>query len=300
MNLAPIVLFVYNRPRHTKQTIEALQKNELANDSELFIFSDGAKNEMAVNSVQEVRDYIRSITGFKNIEIIERDKNFGLANSIISGVTEIINKCGKVIVLEDDLISSSKFLIFMNQALNWYANEKRIFSVSGFNFPIPVPPSYKYDGFCSYRNMSWSWGTWKNRWDKADWDVSDFDIFIKDKKSKKLFNRGGDDLSDMLISQVRGDIDSWAIIWAYTHYKYNGFCLYPVKSKIFNIGFDGTGVHSGNRKVNQQNFKTGDINQFHFFRGVLVEDYFINAIRKINKYTYKKKIKNMFKKLMRK
>ena len=135
-NLAPIVLFVYNRPWHTRQTVEALQQNELANESELFIFSDEAKDEMATKHVNDIRDYIRTIDGFKNIEIIERDKNFGLAKSIISGVTEIINQYGTVIVLEDDLVTSPYFLQYMNDALVFYEKEDRVVSVMGYCSPV--------------------------------------------------------------------------------------------------------------------------------------------------------------------
>ena len=133
-DLAPIVLFVYNRPWHTKQTIEALRKNELAKDSNLFIYSDEAKNDEARKSVYEVREYIDTIDGFKNITIIKREKNFGLASSIIDGVTKIINKYGKVIVLEDDLITSAYFLNFMNAGLDAFKNRDDIFSITGFSF----------------------------------------------------------------------------------------------------------------------------------------------------------------------
>ena len=219
MNLAPIVLFVYNRPWHTRQTVEALRKNDLAIESNLIIYSDGPKNELVEQSVNEVRHYIKSIHGFKSIEIIERDQNLGLANSIISGVTEVINKFKKVIVLEDDLISSTQFLLFINQALAQYKDENKILSVSGYSYPINIPINYKYDGYCSYRSMSWSWGTWQNRWQKADWEVKDFNDFVDNKERQKTFNRGGDDLSDLLISQVERGINSWSIIWDYTHFK---------------------------------------------------------------------------------
>src|SRR3989339_1619899 len=135
-NLAPIVLFVYNRPYHTKQTVEALQKNEFANESELFIYSDEAKNLSAKESVDEVRNYIKTIDGFKKVTIVEREKNFGLANSIIDGVTKIVNEYGKIIVLEDDLVTSPFFLRFMNEALEMYQNESNVASIHGYIYPI--------------------------------------------------------------------------------------------------------------------------------------------------------------------
>ncbi len=137
--LAPIVLFVYNRPEHTRRTVESLIKNSLADKSSLFVFSDGAKSDKDSKSVEEVRNYIRTIKSFNKIEITEREKNFGLANSVISGVTEVIESFGKVIVLEDDMISSPFFLKYMNEVLNIFENEQRIFSVTGYTFPVKIP-----------------------------------------------------------------------------------------------------------------------------------------------------------------
>lgn len=244
-NLAPVVLFVYNRPYHTQQTIEFLQRNDLAKQSKLFIFSDGPKDEESREKVGEVRAYLRTIDGFKDITITERENNLGLANSVIAGVTEVINKFGKVIVMEDDLVSSRSFLSFMNEALDFYKDDKRIFSVTGLNYPISIPKTYKHDLYLSYRESSWGWGTWRDRWERADWEVRDFSEFLKDRRAQKLFNRGGDDLTNMLIAQMKGEIDSWAIRWCYTHYKNNAYCLYPVVSKIQNIGIDGSGTHCG-------------------------------------------------------
>ena len=134
--LSPIVLFVYNRPWHTQQTVEALQKNELAKESELFIYSDAAKSKEAEKSVNEVRKYIQTIIGFKKVIIIKREKNWGLADSIIDGVTKIVNEYGKIIVLEDDLVTSPYFLKFMNEALVFYKDKEKVWHISGWNYPI--------------------------------------------------------------------------------------------------------------------------------------------------------------------
>jgi hypothetical protein len=243
MDLAPIILFVFNRPWHTKKTIEALQKNFLAGESNLFVFSDGPKTVADEPKVQEVRDYIRTFDGFKSISINERDRNFGLADSIINGVTGIVNQYGKIIVLEDDLISSSNFLKFMNQALTTYKGKKEIFSITGYNFLSKIPNGYREQVFLSYRPSSWGWGTWADRWNAADWEVKDFDTFMKNKNEQVRFNRGGDDLTGMLVKQMKGKIDSWGIRWCYTHFKHKAYCLVPVISKIKNIGFDNSGTH---------------------------------------------------------
>ena len=134
--LAPIALFVYNRLWHTCQTINALQKNKLSSESELFIFSDGAKNDNVSPQVKEVRDYIRTIDGFKKVTIIEQDMNIGLAKSIIRGVTKIVNEYGRIIVLEDDIVTSPYFLKFMNESLAFYENEDKVWHISGWNYPI--------------------------------------------------------------------------------------------------------------------------------------------------------------------
>jgi hypothetical protein len=255
--LAPIVLFVYNRPTHTKKTVEALKQNKLAKESQLFIFSDAPKNENSIESVEEVRKYIKSINGFENIIIREAEKNKGLATSVISGVTEVIKEYGKVIVLEDDLVTSVNFLEYMNKALCFYENNQKIWSISGYNLPIEIPKAYNKDVYLSYRACSWGWATWKDRWDKNDWTVSNYDDFLKSKEQQKLFNRGGSDMTDMLKSQMEGKIDSWAIRWCYSQFKDNSYTIYPVKSKIQNIGNDGSGVHCGDTNINYVELDNG-------------------------------------------
>ncbi|HMN49259.1 MAG TPA: glycosyltransferase [Ignavibacteriaceae bacterium] len=251
MNLAPIILFVYNRPEHTKKTIDALKLNQLASDSLIFIFSDGNKNENDRKAVEEVRNYIVTISGFKDVKITLRDKNLGLADSVISGVTEVIEKFGKAIVLEDDIVTSPYFLKFMNEALDFYEKDKRIYSISGYNFPIKIPKSYQHKIYISPRPSSWGWATWKDRWGKVDWIISDYDQFLSNKKEIKKFNLGGDDLTRMLKKQMSGKINSWAIRWTYAHYKGKGYCLFPLKSFAKNIGADRSGIHT--RKTNKFN-----------------------------------------------
>ena len=156
-NLAPIVLFVYNRLNHTKRTIEALKNNFLAEKSELFIFSDGPKRKEDVIKVKEVRKYIHHLTGFKQVNVMERAENYGLAQSIVTGVNEIISQYGKVIVLEDDLITDINFLTYMNEGLIKYQEDTRVFSVTGYSYLKKGPSEPFFLKICS----SWSWGTWK-------------------------------------------------------------------------------------------------------------------------------------------
>ena len=250
---APIVIFVYNRFDHTRQTIDALAKNALAKESDLFIYSDAAKSEKGAVKVQETRQYIEAIANqmlFKSVTIIKADKNKGLANSVIHGVTEIINKYGKVIVVEDDLITTSDFLAYMNKALDFYEDDQTIWSISGYSFKMKIPKSYHHDIFYSYRASSWGYATWANRWNTVDWNVKDYDDFKTSRAKRKKMNRGGRDMAQMLDSQMTGRIDSWAIRWCYEQSKQNKYTIYPVYSRVKNIGLDGSGTHSRASKRN--------------------------------------------------
>ncbi|NQV18411.1 MAG: glycosyltransferase [Armatimonadetes bacterium] len=295
MNLAPIILFVYNRPWHTCQTVETLRKNDLAGESDLYIYSDGSKNEQEKTKIEEVREYIRSIDGFKSIKIIERKENLGLANSVISGVTEIVNMYGRVIVMEDDVVSSKYFLDFMNNVLEFYKNDMRIFSVTGINY-LNIPTTYNYDVYLSYRGSSWGWGTWKNRWEKADWAISDYKEFIGNKEAQNIFNRAGEDVSDMLISQMNGNIDSWGIRWLYTQFKNDAFTLFPVHNLINNIGFDGTGTHCG--KGNYSNTEINDdIGKIELVNNIELSDDIVREFKAYFKRGLTGKIKRFLKKV---
>jgi hypothetical protein len=260
IDLSPIVLFVYNRPEHTKRTIESLLKNPLAEKSTLYIFSDGPKSDSDEKSVCAVRNYIQALKGFNKIEIIERDKNLGLANSVIIGVDEIFRNYYKVIVMEDDMLSSPYFLKFMNDLLIMFENNRSIYSVTGYTFPIKIPDDYTHPLYLAPRASSWGWGTWKDRWEKVDWEMSDYRSFIKDKATIREFNKGGDDLTRMLTNSISGKIDSWAVKWCYAHFKNKAYCVYPVTSRIKNIGADRSGVHTNRTKKFDVELELNDIN----------------------------------------
>lgn len=241
--LAPVVLFVYNRPWHTQQTIEALQKNELASESELFIYSDAPKNDEAKGLVKEVRGLVKSITGLKKVTVIERDKNWGLADSIIDGVTTIVNQYGKVIILEDDIVTSSYFLRYMNDALNFYQEQEKVMHISGWNYPVntsDLPETVFLRG-----TSCWGWATWNRAWQ----------YFEKDpKKLLKAFSKldrykfdydGSAGMWSQVIGNLTGKLNTWAIFWYATVFKMEGLCLHPSKSLVENIGHDGSGEHCG-------------------------------------------------------
>jgi hypothetical protein len=240
--LAPIVLFVYNRPDHTRKTVEALSKNLLASESELFVYSDYPKDTAATDRVEEVRAYIKTIQGFKSVTIAERDKNWGLAASIIDGVTNVVNKYGKVIVLEDDIVTSPYFLTFMNDALDFYADKPEVWHVSGFTYPHIKGVK---DAFF-WRSMNcWGWATWKNRWCYFE-KVPEKLIATFSKRDIYRFNiYGADDMWGQVLANQTGKINSWAIFWEAVIFQHNGLCLDPAVSFVRNIGLDGTGVHCG-------------------------------------------------------
>ena len=246
MKLAPIALFVYNRPWHTHQTIEALQKNELAANSDLFIFADGANKPEHVDAVRDVREYLRTITGFSSVSIIERDENFGLAKSIITGVTEIVNKYGRIIVLEDDMVTSPYFIRYMNEALDMYENEERVVSIHGYIYPIKAKLP---DTFFLKDTGCWGWGTWKRGWDLFEPDGNKLlNELINRNLTKKFDLNGSYDFTKMLRDQINGKNNSWAIRWQASAFLKDKITLFPGQSLLKNIGHDSSGVHCGATK----------------------------------------------------
>jgi len=242
-NLAPIVLFVYNRPWHTRQTIEALRENIFAEESELFIFSDGPKDKDSEDKVREVRNYIKSIDGFRKVEIIERNRNLGLAANIIDGVTRLVNEYGKVIVLEDDIVTSPYFLKLMNEALEFYKDNEKVMHISGYICPIDnkgLP-----DFFFLKPTSCWGWATWKRAWKHFKKDC-DFFMNIFNKEMIRDFNLNNSyDYWSQIIANKKGKINTWAIFWYASVYIRGGLSLHPKVSFINNIGHDGSGVHCG-------------------------------------------------------
>ncbi len=244
MDFAPIVLFTYNRPDHVKQTIEALQKNEFASDSDLIIYSDGAKDKTDELAINETRKYLHTVEGFKSVQIIEREKNWGLAESLIDGITSVVDKYGKVIVMEDDLLTSPYYLRFMNQALEKYSDDDQIASIHGYVNPVKeeLPETF----FLSYAS-SWGWATWQRAWRIFERDGSKL---LNELQDKNLERRLDFDNSyyfvKMLRNQIKGKNSSWAIRWYTSIVLKNKLCLYPGKSLVRQIGCDGSGTHSSN------------------------------------------------------
>lgn len=251
MNLAPIVLFTYKRLDTLKLTIDALKKNYLARDSDLIIFSDAAKGEKDRMAVEKVRSYLQTIEGFKSVQIHQANVNKGLANSIIDGVTEILKMHESVIVLEDDLVSSPNFMNYMNEALTFYRDNSKVFSIAGYSRPMVFEA--ESDIYFTQRSSSWGWATWRDRWEKIDWTAKAYETFKGDQQKRKQFNQMGSDMSSMLDKQMTGLLDSWAIRWCFHQFINDLYSVHPLVSKIENVGFTPDASNT-NEKFNR--FKT--------------------------------------------
>ncbi len=244
---APVVIFVYNREKEISELIESLSKDMLAKEHDVFIFSDGPRNSNDEIRVNRVRRFIDLLPGkglFKNVTIKKAPVNKGLAESVIDGVSEIIGKYGKVIVLEDDLTVSKVFLTYMNKCLDFYEKDKRIWSISGHSPDIKSAKHCNKNIYLSYRASSTGWGTWRDRWELTDWNVRDYRWFSLNPLAQIRFCRGGNDLPGMLRAQRRGQIDSWAIRWCYSQSMHNMFSVAPITTFVLIGGYDGNGTHS--------------------------------------------------------
>lgn len=239
---APIALFVYNRPFHTKRTVESLAANIQAKDSDLIIFSDGPKTEKDRPQVMEVREFIRTIQSFKSVRIVESESNKGLANSIIIGVSEVLKLRDTVIVMEDDLITSPYFLQYMNDGLIQYQDDERVVSIHGYIYPVKakLPETFFIRG-----SDCWGWATWKRSWQLFEPDGVKLLRQLESQNLAYEFNfYGSYPYIKMLKDQIKGRNNSWAIRWYASTFLAGGFTLYPSASLVRNIGHDGSGVHS--------------------------------------------------------
>ena len=243
MNYAPILLFVYNRPSHTRRCIESLLNNPLASESHLFIYADGAKDETQQADVNEVRKFIHSIDGFKHITLIERTENWGLARNIIDGVTTQVNRYGKVIVLEDDLIVAPSFLQFMNDALETYKDELKVGHIQACDFTQdPTLP----DTFLIKWTGSWGWATWDRSWKHFNPNGKELLQELEARKLTYTFDFNGKyGFTRMLRRQIAGKNNSWAIRWNASLFLKDILSLNVGRSLVQNEGFDGSGTNCG-------------------------------------------------------
>lgn len=231
---APIALFVYNRPAHTLETLSYLKKNELAAQSDLYIFSDGPKTEKDAASVAEVRKIAVEVSGFKMVTLIARERNMGLANSVISGVSQLVSTHGRVIVFEDDLISSPHTLEYFNNALNHYQDEEKVMHISGYIFPLEnaqLPETFFFRAA-----LSWGWATWARAWKNFEPDVDQLISRFDDEKIKQFSIEGTMNFWKQIQDFKAGKNNSWAIRWYASVFLNGGLTLNPSQSLIHNIG----------------------------------------------------------------
>lgn len=247
MNFAPIVMFVYNRPNHFRESVKALAKCPEAKSSVLYLFSDGPKNDAAEDGVKKVRELAHEVEAgndFQKVVLTECNINKGLAQSVISGVSHVIEKHGRVIVLEDDCVVSPFFLNFMNRCLDFYEIDPKIGSITGFAPPFGFSEKDQNDIFLAYRSCSLGWATWKRNWDGVDWDLENIKQFYHQPKLIKKMNANGNDRFLRLYRQTKGDGTSWSVRFGLHLVVNDWLTVYPRYSYIQNIGCDDSGVHA--------------------------------------------------------
>jgi len=258
--LAPIALFVYNRPEHTRRTLASLQKNLLADESKLFIFADAAKTEADRDKVDEVRQIISNVSGFKSVKITERKQNMGLANSIIDGVTHLVNEYGRIIVFEDDLLSSPYTLQFFNEALTYYQDEDKVMHIGAYMYNLKdkqLPQTFFWRAA-----TSWGWATWDRAWKNFEPDVDVLLARFDKEKTRRFSIEGTMNFWKQLLDFKAGKNNSWAIRWYASIFLKDGLTLNPSHSLIQNIGNDGSGTHSNNEQMYQVQLARKPVKQF--------------------------------------
>ncbi|MCD6067577.1 MAG: glycosyltransferase family 2 protein [Bacteroidetes bacterium] len=244
--LAPIILFVYNRPEHTLRTLESLEANSLSADSDLYIFADGPKrpeDKDLCEQIRRTREVIHSKKWCRNVHVTESTVNKGLSVSVVEGVSAVIGKQGTAIVLEDDHVTSPYFLQFMNDALLAYRDEQEVACISGYIYPVKgkLPETFFLKGA-----DCWGWATWKDRWDLYRSDGQQLLEELEKKELNPAFDFDNTyPYTQMLRDQIAGKNDSWAIRWYAAAFLAGKYCLYPGVSLVKNIGTDGSGIHSG-------------------------------------------------------
>lgn len=250
--MTPLALFVYARADHTERTLAALLANRGIERFALTVFCDGARGAADAPRVAATRAAVHRLldapTGFGGVAIVESPVNRGLAASIIAGVDRLLEDADRIVVMEDDLVTAPSFLDYMTATLDRYADRSEVFSVTGWNpgpGAVPIPDDYAFDVYFNPRSSSWGWGTWKDRWRKVDFAVPDYPAFKDDLAAQLGFNRGGDDLTEMLLQEREQNLGSWSIRMSYAHFRHHAVAAYPCRSQLCNIGLDGSGEHCG-------------------------------------------------------
>lgn len=240
---APLALFVFRRPDHVRRVVESLKQNAEISETDLFIFSDGARNSEDLGGVNQVRRFCRQISGFRSLVITEQEQNLGLATSIINGVSSVLKSSDRVIVLEDDIHCSEHFLKYMNDGLNLYAHAEQVASIHAYRYPVSVklPETFFIRGA-----DCWGWGTWRRAWKLFNPEGQQLLEQLHAANLCEEFDFGGAfPFTQMLEDQIAGRNDSWAIRWYASTFLANHLTLYPGTSLVHNFGNDSSGTHCG-------------------------------------------------------
>lgn len=257
VSLAPVVLFAFNRPDHTQKTLSAIARNRLARETDLFVFVDGPRNEADIGPIQEVCALASSITEFKSVTLVRQDVNIGLANNIVRGIDQVLEKHHRIIVLEDDIVTSPAFLNYMNESLSHFEAEEKIWHICGYNEPTGAR-DYRKTHFSRLMNC-WGWGTWRDRWCHFEKDPARLQAEFTPEMIERFNLDIGEKFWFQVLANADGRMNTWAIFWYATIFKQDGLCLNPDVSYVRNIGFDGSGEHCNVdvvrnkvRKLNQE------------------------------------------------
>jgi hypothetical protein len=279
VNLAPVVLFAFNRPEHTAQMLDALSKNELAKESDLIVYLDGPRNPDDSELIERVYQVIAGIKGFRSIVINRKTANAGLASNIVEGVSDVISRYGRVIVLEDDIVTSPKFLKYMNDALEYYASDKRVWHISGFSEIIGIN---RPDSSFLWRVMHcWGWATWMDRWTNFEKNPQELIDEFTPEMIERFNLDGCQNFWAQVLQNASGEINTWAIFWYATIFKSNGLCLSPFNSYVLNIGLDGSGFNCG---LDYMRNTMASLNEFGDFNPPLMQSEDVVAVQMIKKY----------------
>ena len=255
----PILLITFNRPNHTRRTLEALLVQK---PIELYIFQDGPRDGNVDDSEKcqlvrtVIEEQLQNITWDMKVYKHYSNVNRGCRDAIVYAISYVLKEHESVIVLEDDIVTSPAFLSYMNMALEYYRDNKSVFSISGHSHSptkFKIPDTYAYDVYASPRLFNWGWGTWRDRWENVDWSMTYYDAFIKNPAQIEAFNRGGDDMLSMLIDEKEGRSSAWDIQFAFDHFKHHAVSIVPCISYTKNIGCDGSGTHCGTNRVESNN-----------------------------------------------
>jgi hypothetical protein len=289
MGLSPIAICTYSRIDHLRKTIDALKQNTLAEESDLYIFSDAPKAGDE-EKVRKIRAYIRTVDGFKKVHIIERTDN-GRVKNCRGGLRALLEEYGKCIFMEDDNVTAKGFLLFMNKALDTYAGNKEIFAISGYAPPIDIPTDYSADAYLLRQFYGWGAGLWKDRFDLINYiSHKELKELLADKDKIKKLNEASENILPMMIKETYGRIEALDVKAWYLQFTKNMYSLHPRQSLVQNIGHDGSGVYCGSNS--KYKISLWDSVDFRLSKEISADERIINAYRRFTRPGFKGRSKN--------